>query len=210
MCIRDSYQPLDDINHCLRLALVWHGQDQFACLHNLADRHRNRHFRYVLQRRKPSLAHLLATAGLIEADSDLGLLSIEVGRRIVEGEVAILTNASKAYIDGLATNSRVETHHFALQVTSTTVDRNELCQGADTTDKALPEIAAKTRRMIGRDTDIFIKMEDYHLRPVDVLPDQRVQHFELAGTGCNDDRRVPIAGNRFTNRGCTLARSRDS
>ena len=51
------------------------------------------------QIREPGLAHLLPPASLIQFDHEIRVFNFKISRRIVEGEVPILTNAQKGDID---------------------------------------------------------------------------------------------------------------
>ncbi len=51
---------------------------------------------------KPSFVYLLLTASLIEVDNQIGILDVEIGRRIVESQVCVLTDSGKRQIDRLA------------------------------------------------------------------------------------------------------------
>ena len=48
---------------------------------------------------EPAFAHLLAAAGFIELDDEIRLVGIEIGGRVVEGEVCILTDAGERNIN---------------------------------------------------------------------------------------------------------------
>ena len=79
-----------------RLARVRDDADDRARLQNLADRHRDRLRRHVVDRGEPAFADLLPPAGLVERDDEVRLLGLEIGRRIVEGEMAVLADPDKA------------------------------------------------------------------------------------------------------------------
>ena len=51
------------------------------------------------RRREPALAELLPAAGVVELDHEVRLLGLEVGRRVVEGEVAVLADAHEGHVD---------------------------------------------------------------------------------------------------------------
>ena len=55
--------------------------------------------RHVLEGRKPAFADLLAAAGLVERDDEVGLGGLEVGRRIVERQVRVLADADEGDVD---------------------------------------------------------------------------------------------------------------
>ena len=82
------------------LAQVRHDAQDVSRLENLSDRHRNRARRHIVDRIEPAFADLLAAAGVVEIDDEIRLARVEVGRRIVEGEVAVLADADERDVDG--------------------------------------------------------------------------------------------------------------
>ena len=67
-----------------------------------------------VERREPALAHLLAPARLVELHDQVWLAGIEVGRRVVEGQVAVLADPDKRDVDGRGGD--VATHGLADQL----------------------------------------------------------------------------------------------
>ena len=76
------------------------GNDLLA-LHDLVGGHRNGLLRHVVEGGEPALAHLLAAASVVEIDDDVGFTGVEVGGRVVEGDVTVFTDADEADVDRL-------------------------------------------------------------------------------------------------------------
>src|ERR1700730_6502805 len=74
---------------------VRYNANNFFALQNLAYRHGNGSLGDFGNIREPSLAKLLATAGFIEADNEIGIFCLEVGRRIVKCQMTILSDTHK-------------------------------------------------------------------------------------------------------------------
>ena len=62
--------------------------------------------RNVIDGGEPPLTDLLLPACRVERDDDVGFVRFEVGRRIVEGEMAVLADADNATSTGDAASSR--------------------------------------------------------------------------------------------------------
>ena len=58
-------------------------------------RHRDRLPRYLGDVRKPGFANLLQAAGFIKIHDDVWFFGVEISRRVVEGDVAVFTDAQK-------------------------------------------------------------------------------------------------------------------
>src|SRR5436190_24344054 len=84
---------------CLRLPGFRHNCDDLLRFKNLPNRHRNRPPRNLIQTFKPTLSHLLPPTGLIKVHYDVRLVSLKVGRRIVESQMPILPNTNKRKIN---------------------------------------------------------------------------------------------------------------
>ena len=76
-----------------RLARPWNNRNQLIDFHDLLDRHGYRLFWHLCDVGEPSLADLLMAAGFVELDNQIGFFGVEVSRRVIEGEMAVLSNA---------------------------------------------------------------------------------------------------------------------
>ena len=83
----------------LRLARVGHHADDLARLQNLAHRHRDGLRRDVRDRAEPAFADLLPAARVVERDDEVRLLGVEIGRGIVERQVAVFADPDKRDVD---------------------------------------------------------------------------------------------------------------
>ena len=81
------------------LPRVRHHRDNFLRLQNLPHRHRDRSSGDVVDRREPAFADLLPAACVVQRDDQIWTFGREIGRGIVEGEMAILTDAHERQID---------------------------------------------------------------------------------------------------------------
>ena len=86
------------------LDLIRHRGDDLAAAHDLIDGHGDGLLRHVIDGGEPALAKLLAAAGVVEVDDLVGGGGVEIGGRIVEGDVGILADADDADVDGLLTD----------------------------------------------------------------------------------------------------------
>ena len=90
-------RTLDGISYRNRLAGIRHAQDDALALQDLADAHGDGVVRNGRKGREPPFAELLPPAGFVERDNDIGVLGVEIGWRIVEGEMAVLADSGKAH-----------------------------------------------------------------------------------------------------------------
>src|SRR5205809_8143971 len=79
---------------------VRHDANNFFCLQNLSYRHgdgSSRDFRSICE---PALSYLLAQASFIQFDDEVGLLRLEIRRRIIKRQMPVLSDADEGNIDG--------------------------------------------------------------------------------------------------------------
>src|SRR5882724_3962196 len=86
--------------HRLRLSRIRYDRENLLGLKNLLHRHRERLLWHLRDISEPCLAHLLATAGLVQVDDQVWLLGLKIRGGIVEGDMAVLPNSEKFNIDG--------------------------------------------------------------------------------------------------------------
>src|SRR5579859_395992 len=186
------HRALDRRAYGLRLAGIGHRQDDERAAHDLLHGHGDCLARNVIQRREPALAELLPSASLVEFDALVTLRRGKVGRRIVEGEVAVLADAGEGHVDRVCCDQSVEALDLRIDVGGVAPDEVEGAQVGQVGDKPFLEIPAEARRMGLRHADIFVEVEGRHARPVDPwFGDQRGEELELAHAGGNDDVGVP-------------------
>ena len=123
-------------------------------------------------------------------DDEIRLARVEVGRRIVEGEMAVLADADERHIDrrrrDLMADRLADDLGILLAV--------EQVRGGDAsrTNQPLVEIPPKAGRMRRRQVQVFVEVKQLHLRPRQLAPfDERRQELELRRAGRRDDARAP-------------------
>ena len=79
-----------------------------AALQDLANAHGDGLARNIFHTGEPPFPQLLAPAGLIQVYDDKWIFRLEVGRGVIEGQVAVLANADQGHIDGVIANKQVE------------------------------------------------------------------------------------------------------
>src|SRR5690348_15006621 len=85
-------------------SLAWHHGEDFFGLQDLAYGHTDGTRRDLIQTAEPPFRDLLLPAGLVEADGDVGLLGVEVRRRIVECNMAVFTDTDEGDVNRLRAN----------------------------------------------------------------------------------------------------------
>src|SRR3954453_6371533 len=133
----------DRVADRLSLALVRHGADDRAALHNLSHAHRDSLLRHVIKRRKPAFTQLLSAAGFIELHNQVRLLGFEICRRIVEREMPILANSDKRDVSRMSTNNFANPSALGLRVALTIEKMERPQRQRQLAHKTLPQIAAK-------------------------------------------------------------------
>ena len=162
----------------LRLPLVGHDADDFARFEDLPHGHGNGSGGYLVSRGEPAFADLLLPALSVERHNQVWLLGVEVRRRIVERQVAILANPDKRHVDGrlgeLAANALGDAGGVLFPI-------EQMIPGdARLGDEAIEEVFAKTGGMIDRQADVLVQVEHLHARPVDGgRRGKRLQKVEL-------------------------------
>src|SRR5690606_21594569 len=114
---------------------------------NPADRHRDRACRHIFQPRKPAFAELLMPTGVVERDDKIGRRGVEVGWRIVEGEMTVLSDTGEADVDRVASDQGAEPRALGVRG----VLAVDVVKGPDRSRQLavepLPEIATERRGM---------------------------------------------------------------
>src|SRR5712691_5152782 len=199
---------LQRIAHRRGLAGVGHHAQDPACLHDLADRHRDRPPGHVLQALEPALAELLPAARLVEPHHDVRLLGREIGRRVVEGEVAVLADADEGQVDLAAADQLAHAARLRLRIRPVTLDEMESA-GMDAVGEALLQVTAEARRVGRGQAHVLVEMEEDGTPPVDVgSAHELLQELELRRPGRGDHARAALAGDRVSQRGGRLGGGR--
>jgi len=133
---------------------------------------------------------LLPAACFIQLHQDVGASGFEVGRGIVERKMTILANTCETDIDVVHSDQGIEAGDFICHRGRRAIDGDKGFGHRQVREQAFLQVVAETRRMVGRETDIFIQMENGDTRPLDAaLLNQCIDHFELAGASGNDHAR---------------------
>ena len=182
-----AHFPLQAVPNRARLPLVGHDAEDLLRLQDLAHRHRNRPLGHLFDPREPALAHLLPAAGLVEANHEVGLFGLEVGRRIVERQVAVLADAHEGHVDRTCREKcRPPDRASASGVGSVAGDEVK-GPGMDAGDDPFAEVAAEAGRVDSGKAHVLVEVEEHGLRPVDpVRRGERIQELELGGPGGGD------------------------
>jgi hypothetical protein len=118
---------------------------------------------------------------------------VEVGRRVVEREVAVLADADERHVDRVARNRLADRPAHGVDVPLAV----ELMEHGDPRrlDEMLAQYPAEAGRMRGRQADVLVEVEQLDPRPVDArAPDQVVQEPELRVAGGGDDAGTALGG----------------
>jgi len=92
-------RELQTVSHGGSLSLIGDHAEHVAGFEYLLNRHRNGLHRHGFDRLKPTFAHLLTAASLVEIHNQVRLFSLKVGRRIIESQVPVLTDPDKGCIN---------------------------------------------------------------------------------------------------------------
>ena len=180
------------------LARIGDDADDFARGENLADRNRNGMRRHVVQGFEPPFAHLLPPARLVQLHDDERLVGFEIGRRVVECEMSVFTDADERAIDWRFSDrgARATTNLLWILIAVEEV----VTRHSRGTDQTFEQIPAKTRGMIGGEADVFVEVKHVDARPVHVAAlFQRLQEHEQRRAPARKDARAPA-------RACTRTR----
>ncbi len=170
------------------LAMVRDGADDVFGLHDLADGHGDGSFGDIGQGVEPAFAELLATAGFIEMDDDVGFFGFEIGWGVIEREVSVFTDADEGDINGVFADDVVEAAAFLVPV-GVGIDVVEASEWeGELADEALPEVEAEGSGVGDGDGDVFVEVEGGDEVPGDGVGfDELFEHLELRSAGGDDD-----------------------
>src|SRR5262245_10611224 len=148
----------------LRLASVRHYADYLFRFENLANRHGYRFLRHLIERRKPSLADLLAATRFIELNHYVGLFSLKIGRRIVEREMSFFAYADKSDINRRGGQSVTNSVDHFLRVRFSV--KKVIFLDAGPTNQSLKQILPEARGMLDGQPHILVQMKHLDGLPV--------------------------------------------
>ena len=173
--------------------LIWYGADNVAAFKDLSHAHTDGLLRDLFQCGKPPFARLLLPTGLIQFDDQIGLLCLEIGRWIVEGQVCVFSNPNEGHIDGMLSEYLADSLALGSGISFAT-EEMELSHGdGQATDESLPQVQAKGGRVGERQVDVFVEMKTDDLLPVDRLGlCQAFQHFQLRSSRGYNNICVPL------------------
>src|SRR3546814_18347088 len=73
-------------------------------------------FPYTTLFLSPALPHLLPAARLVQGDDEIGLVGLEIGRRVVERQMTVLADADAADVHGSARDPAIPPGRLRLRV----------------------------------------------------------------------------------------------
>ncbi len=118
--------------------------------------------------REPSLAELLAPAGVVERYHDVGIVDLEIGRRIVEGEVRVLADADAGDVDlGRGQQGGVAAA-LLLRVGGVAVEQVDGAEG-QAVEEPLAQVAPEAGRVPLGEPEVLVEVEGGDAPPVDPL-----------------------------------------
>lgn len=141
----------------LRFARIGDNRDDRLGFQNLPDGHGDRLHRNFREISEPSFADLLLATGFVEIHDDVGFVGIEIGGRIVEGEMAVFADAGEGEVNrrgadcvaGLVDDFR----------RSAGAVEQVVMHDAGFIDQAFLQVFAEAGGMRHRDADVFVEME---------------------------------------------------
>src|SRR4051794_23246145 len=98
------------------------------------------------------------SARVVELDDKVRFFGFEIGRRIVEGKMAVFANANEGCVDRMLSNNVGHAAAFGSGVAFAIQKVKRPKRQRQLADKPLPQISAERRRVIDREADVFIKV----------------------------------------------------
>ncbi len=191
--------------HRVGLARVGNGVDDAAALHDHAGAHGDGLLGDVVEGREPAFAELLFAADFVEVDDEVRLFCVEVARRVVEGDMAVFTDADEADVDDFVEQVFAELVDGGLEVSGVSWDEVGFLERAgELCDEAFLDVFAEAGRVRFGQADVFVEVEHRDFRPVDAwLLDELRQHVELAGARGDDDAALALFSEGLADFLCT-------
>jgi hypothetical protein len=187
-----------------RFPRIGHDAHDLARGEDLTDRDADRACRHVRDRLEPPFTNLLAPARFVELDDQVGLVGLEVGRRVVEGQVAVLADADERAIDRRLADGGADPAADLLRVLRAV--EQVMPRDAGRPDQALLQVALKARRMVRAHADVLVEMKHLDASPVDAgTGGERLEKLELRCAGGRQDPGLAAGGDGPGNRAGGLA-----
>ena len=134
-------------------------------------------FRNIVHCWEPAFAHLLASAIFIKLNHEVRICCVEIGRRIVKGEVAVFANSDKGNINRMPADFLFQTNNLLIGVYRT-IYINKL-PGRNNIYKTLLQVFTKRCRMRIANSNVFVEMKGGNFRPVNFFFHEFAKHFKL-------------------------------
>lgn len=190
--------------HGIRLSLIWNGTHDAARFEDLLHGHRHRVRGHIIQTRIPTLTHLLHATNLIEFHHEVRGFCFKICRRIVKGDVPILTDPDEGDIGrgfrqqhphSLTLHRRII---FAFNGVKRSQSRRQLG------NKAIAQELAEGGRMGSRKPDVLVEVKQGHHLPGHLRLAQFLHHLELRRGRGHHDSCLPLACDHLPNLLCPL------
>ncbi len=127
---------------------------------------------------EPSLTNLLPAAGFIKLHHYIRIGCLEIGWRIIECQMAILTYPNKRHIDLTRGDELTQAFAFGTRLHRRAIDEVE-CPRMKTFNEALLQIPSEARRVIFRQSYVFVEVKEGCPAPVDVSSPKLFEKFRL-------------------------------
>ena len=121
----------------LGLAQVRHRDNYAGAFEDLLDAHRYCPGGDIVESLKPSLTELLLSAFFVEVDNEVGFFGVEVGGRVVKGEMAVFSYAYQCDIYGMVGDNCAEPAALGLQIICIAINKICCFQSSYSVDKSL-------------------------------------------------------------------------
>lgn len=162
------------------------GGNDLGGLENLANGHGDGAGGDVRERFEPAFADLLTAAGFIEIDEEVGIFGIEIGGRIVEGEVSVLADADESEINGgseqVVGGGAEKRGGIGVAVECVVTNDGGLI------DEATLKIVGEAGWVSDGQAEVLIELKEFDGLPWDRgRGDEGLEKFELRGASCGDE-----------------------
>src|SRR5881275_1837506 len=153
-----------------------------------SDLHGNRPLGNVREVREPGLSHLLAAAGLIQVNDEIAFFGLEIRRRVIERQMAILADSDKGDVNRCCGQLLRD---FANRLRNISVTlKKVILVNFSFPNQTLEEVFPKAGGMRRWQADVFIQVKHLNARPLDAgHSGQSVEKLELRGARRGNDSR---------------------
>lgn len=154
---------------------------------------------------KPAFVELLAAAGVVESNYGVRLQRFEIGGRIVEGEMAVFSDADEGDINLGKLQFVANSFHQLAGIFGAA--QKMVLADADFIDEALAQIFAEAGGVSFGEADIFVEMKHFDAAPIDAgHGGEGREKFELRSAGGGDDAGFATGRDGFANDGGGMIR----